>query len=85
LRLGSDQTQGTSCTRVLLIYMHTVMRTKALKHLEIAEKSLPNNVEILVEKAAIIVTRGRWEEYITLLEKALQLCPNDISILNRPG
>jgi serine/threonine-protein kinase len=49
--------------------------------LEIAEKSLPNNVEILVEKAAIIVTRGRWEEYITLLEKALQLCPNDISIL----
>ena len=34
----------------------------------------------MVEKAAIIVTVGRWEEYIHLLEKAQQLSPNDASI-----
>jgi len=80
LRLGSDQPRVHLALGYYYLYAYRD-EDKALKHLEIAEKSLPNNVEILVEKAAIIVTRGRWEEYITLLEKALQLCPNDVSIL----
>jgi serine/threonine-protein kinase len=56
-------------------------KEQALKQLEIAEKGLPNNVEIMVEKAEIIVTKGQWDEYINLLEKAQQLNPNDASIL----
>ena len=80
LRLGSDQPRVHLALGYYYLYAYRD-EDQALKHLEIAEKSLPNNVEILVEKAAIIVTRGRWEEYISLLEKALQLCPNDVSIL----
>jgi TolB-like protein/Flp pilus assembly protein TadD len=80
LRLGADQPRVHLALGYYYLYAYRD-EGQALKHLEIAEKSLPNNVEILVEKAAIIVTRGRWEEYITLLEKALELCPNDVSIL----
>ena len=80
LRLGSDQPRVHLALGYYYLYAYRD-EGQALRHLEIAEKSLPNNYEILVEKAAIIVTKGRWEEYITLLEKALQLCPNDVSIL----
>ena len=54
--------------------------TEALKHLEIAEKQLPADIEVLVGKAAIIMTLGRWDEYINLLGKAVLLSPNDASI-----
>lgn len=80
LRLGSDQPRVHLALGYYYLYAYRD-EDKALKHLEIAEKSLPGNVEILIEKAAIFVTKGRWEEYISLLEKALRLCPNDVSIL----
>ncbi len=80
LRLGSDQPKVHLALGYYYLYAYRD-ETQALKHLEIAEKSLPNNVEILLEKAAIIVTDGRWEEYIHLLERAKQLCPHDASII----
>jgi len=80
IRLGSDQPRVQIAIGYYYLYAYRD-EDQALRHLEIAEKSLPNDVEILVEKAAIIVTEGRWEEYIHLLEKAQQLSPNDPSII----
>ena len=80
IRLGSDQPRVHLALGYYYLYAYRD-EDQALKHLEIAEKSLPNDVEIMVEKAAIIVTKGRWEEYIHLLEKAHQISPNDVSIL----
>jgi TolB-like protein/Flp pilus assembly protein TadD len=80
LRLGSDQPRVHLALGYYYLYAYRD-EDQALKHLEIAEKSLPNDVEILVEKAAIIVTRGQWEEYIHLLEKAQQVSPHDVSII----
>jgi TolB-like protein/Flp pilus assembly protein TadD len=80
LRLGYDQPRVHLALGYYYLYAYRD-ETQALKHLEIAEKSLPNNVEILVEKAAIIVTDGQWEEHIHLLERAKQLCPHDASII----
>jgi serine/threonine-protein kinase len=81
LRLGSDQPRVHLALGYYYLYAYRD-EAQALKHLEIAEKSLPNDVEIIVEKAAIIVTKGQWEEYIHLLEKADQLRPHDVSILS---
>jgi TolB-like protein len=80
LRLGSDQPRVHLALGYYYLYAYRD-EDQALKHLEIAEKGLPNDVEILVEKAAIIVTKGQWEEYIHLLEKAQQVSPHDASIL----
>ena len=80
LRLGSDQPRVHLALGYYYLYAYRD-EDQALKHLEIAEKSLPNDVEILVEKAAIIVTKGQWEEYIHLLEKAQKVSPHDVSIL----
>ncbi len=54
---------------------------EALKHLEIAEKGMPNDVEVLYEKANIILTKGKWYESIKLFEKANEDNPRDASIL----
>jgi len=54
---------------------------EALKHLEIAEIGMPNDVEVLYEKANIILTKGRWHESISLFEKASEDNPVDVSIL----
>ncbi len=80
LKYGSDQPRVHLALGYYYLYTFRD-EEQALKHLEIAEKELPNNVEIMIEKADIIVNRGRWEEYIHLLEKADQLNPNDASIL----
>ncbi|MBN2883878.1 MAG: hypothetical protein JXN10_10135, partial [Clostridia bacterium] len=80
IRLGSDQPRVHIALGYYFLYTFRD-NEQALKHLEIAEKDLPNNIDILVEKADIVVTRGRWEEYIDLLERAHQLSPNDASIL----
>lgn len=54
---------------------------KALHHLEIAQKGLPNNIEILTGKAAVCIPYGRWEEYNALYEKAAEMSPRDPTIL----
>jgi len=79
IKFGSDQPRVHIALGYYYLYTFRD-NEQALKHLEIAEKSLPGNVEIMVEKADIIVTRGQWEECIRLLEKAQQLSPNDASI-----
>ncbi len=80
LRLGS----GNPAVHLAIGYYYLYAfrdEEQALKNLEIAEKSLPNDFEILVEKSAIIVTRGRWEESIQLLQKAQKMSPDNASIL----
>ena len=63
-------------------YYHWAYRDseKALKEWEIAEKSLPNKVEILIAKATFFEPQGRWEEAIATLKKAFKLSPRDASI-----
>ncbi|MCK4835332.1 MAG: protein kinase, partial [Candidatus Aminicenantes bacterium] len=53
---------------------------KALKEWALAEKSLPNNVEILTAKATFFEPQGRWEEAIATLKTAFKLSPRDASI-----
>ena len=79
LRYGTDQSGVHLSLGYYYLYAYRDTE-KALTHLEIAGKGLPNNAEIMVEKAAIIVILGRWEEFIDLLEKAQQLSPNDAYI-----
>jgi len=55
------------------------------EHWDIAEKGLPNNVEIIKAKAYDLQTQGRWEENIELLERAAILSPNDADIHSELG
>lgn len=79
LELGGDQPRVHLALGYYYLYAYRDQKG-ALKHLEIAEKGLPNNVEILIGKAAIFEPLGRWEEYIRLLDKACELSPLDPSI-----
>ncbi len=79
LELGPDQPEVHLAIGYYYLWAYR-NRKKALEHLEIAEKGLPNNVEIMLEKAAIFEPQGRWEEYINSLEKAIALSPRDASI-----
>jgi len=87
LRLGSDQSGVQIAVGYYYLYAYRD-ENQALKHLEIAEKNFPNDVDILadkvnilIEKAAINVTKGQWEEDIHLLEQAMELSPQDVSII----
>lgn len=80
LRLGKDNPRVHIALGYYYLYAFRD-EVQALKHLEIAQKSLPNDFEILVEKSAIIITKGRWEESIQLLQKAQKMSPDDASIL----
>ncbi|UCE19574.1 MAG: protein kinase [Gemmatimonadota bacterium] len=53
---------------------------QALKELEIAEKGLPNNAEILKAKAYIFELHGRYEEAQNAFERAFELSPRDASL-----
>jgi Flp pilus assembly protein TadD len=79
LRLGKDNPRVHIALGYYYLYAFRD-EVQALKHLEIAQKSLPNDFEILVEKSAIIITKGRWEESIQLLQKAQKMSPDDASI-----
>lgn len=79
MELGPDQPRVHLVLGYYYLYAHRDHES-ALKHLEIAEKGLPNNVEIIVGKAAIFEPLGRWEENINLLNKACELSPRDPSI-----
>ncbi len=79
LELGPEQPRVHLALGYYYLYAHRD-HNSALQHLEIAEKGLPNNVEIIVGKAAIFEPLGRWEENINLLNKACELSPRDPSI-----
>ncbi|GAJ09828.1 unnamed protein product, partial [marine sediment metagenome] len=80
LELGPDQPRVHLALGYYYLYAYRDHKS-ALKHLEIAEKDLPNDVEIITEKADILASLGRWEEYIKLLDKASELSPREPSIL----
>ncbi|MBZ0205882.1 MAG: hypothetical protein K8H89_06120 [Flavobacteriales bacterium] len=50
---------------------------KAMEHWSIAEKSMPNNAELIHARAMVMLTEGRIEECITELKKAVELSPKD--------
>jgi TolB-like protein/class 3 adenylate cyclase/Flp pilus assembly protein TadD len=79
LELGQDQPEVHLAIGYYYLWAYR-NRKKALEHLVIAEKGLPNNVEIMLKKAAIFEPQGRWEEYINSLERAIELSPRDASI-----
>src|SRR6266404_5555013 len=54
----------------------------ALKELSIAEKTLPNNAEVLWYSAAIYRNQGRWRESLATSERALNLDPRNAQIAN---
>jgi len=53
---------------------------KAFKELEIAEKGLPSNAEILKAKGYIFELHGRYEEARNAYERAFELSPRDASL-----
>jgi TolB-like protein/Flp pilus assembly protein TadD len=80
LRLGSDQPK----VHIELGYYYQWAvkdKVQALKQFEIAEKSLPNDFDVLLGKSEIIRTSGRWDEYYKMLEKLNQRRPNNASTL----
>ncbi|MEA1885644.1 MAG: hypothetical protein U9N72_00320 [Bacteroidota bacterium] len=54
---------------------------QALEHLRIAERGMPDDVEVLLEKSDIILPQGNYEEAIQLHEKASEASPLDAGIL----
>ncbi|MDT8402516.1 MAG: hypothetical protein RQ743_12545 [Bacteroidales bacterium] len=80
LKYGFDQPRVHLSLGYYFLYAYRDEK-QALKHLEIAERDLPYNFEIMVEKAYIIITMGHWEEYVNLLTKANEVNPNDASVL----
>lgn len=80
LEFGPDQPRVHLALGYYYQYAHRDHKS-ALKHLEIAEKDLPNEVEIIRAKADILAPLGRWVEHIQLLEKAYKLSPLEPSIL----
>lgn len=80
LRLGNDQAR----VHIELGYYYLWAlkdKIQALREFEIAEKSLPNDFEVLLAKSEIIKTSGRWEEYFSMLKKLNQRRPNNVSTL----
>ncbi|MEE8368372.1 MAG: hypothetical protein V3S30_08635, partial [Thermoanaerobaculia bacterium] len=52
----------------------------ALTQLAIAQRGLPNSVDVLSATAAILETQGRWQEALVKLERAFELSPRDASL-----
>ena len=68
--------------RILSYYYLWAFRDpeQALTELEIAEKGLPNNAEVLVAKAYIFMLQGRFAETREAFERAFELSPRDADI-----
>jgi TolB-like protein/class 3 adenylate cyclase/Flp pilus assembly protein TadD len=79
LEFGSDQPGVQIAIGYYYLWAYRNFKM-ALEHLEIAEKDLPNNVEILRAIATIYEPQGLWKESIQILEKASKLSPMDAAI-----
>lgn len=53
---------------------------RALEHLEFAERYRPNNVQVLIAKAELLIPLGKWDEYNKVLKKASELSPQDATV-----
>lgn len=79
LEFGSDQPGVQIAIGYYYLWAYGNFKI-GLKHLEIAEKDLPNNVEILRAKGTIYESQGLWKESIKIFEKAAKLSPRDAAI-----
>ena len=53
---------------------------RAFKEIEVAERVLPDNDDVLETKASILQLQGRWDEALEILKKAYALSPRDASL-----
>jgi serine/threonine protein kinase/tetratricopeptide (TPR) repeat protein len=58
-------------------------RAKALAEWAVAEKKMPNSVDILISKGDLYEPMGRWEEGIQVIERAFELSPKDADLPTR--
>jgi len=84
LKFGSDLPKVHLQLGYYYLFAYRDQKQKK-EHWDIAEKGLPNNVEIMKAKAYGFESQGRWEENIELLEKAAIISPNDADIYSDLG
>lgn len=53
---------------------------RALEHIEFTERYRPNNVQVLVAKADLLIPLGKWDEFNKVLKKASELSPQDATV-----
>jgi TolB-like protein/Flp pilus assembly protein TadD/predicted Ser/Thr protein kinase len=63
------------------LHYHRRDYDRALEEFEIAERSLPNDTEILSFKAFVLRRRGRWQEALATHEQVSRLNPRDVDSL----
>jgi len=80
LQYGSDDSRVHLALGYYYLYAYRD-KNQALEHLKIAEKGMPDDVEVLIEKGDIVLAQGNYEEAIQLFEKASEASPRDASIL----
>ena len=54
--------------------------SRALEEWAVAEKEMPNNVDILISKSDLYEPMGHWEEAIKVLKQAFEISPKDPGI-----
>ncbi len=57
--------------------------SKVREEWAVAEKEMPNNVDILVSKADLYEPMGRWEEAIQVIKRAFEISPKDPDLPTR--
>lgn len=80
LQYGSEEPRVHLALGYYYLYAYRD-ENQALEHLKIAERGMPDDAEVLVEKADIVLAQGNYEEAIHLLERASEASPRDASIL----
>jgi len=79
MELGSDIPEVQLALGYYYLYAYRD-HEKQEEHWGIAERGLPNNIEILKAKAYNFQSKGLWKEYLKALEKASELNPNDAEV-----
>jgi TolB-like protein/Tfp pilus assembly protein PilF len=84
LELGSDIPEVHLALGYYYLYAYRDQKQQE-EHWEIAERELPNNIEIMKAKASDFQSKGQWEESRKILEKASELNPNDAEVHSDMG
>jgi len=79
LEFGSDIPEVQLALGYYYLYAYRDQKQQE-EHWEIAERGLPNNVEIMKAKAYDFESRGLWKEYLKILEKVSERNPNDAEV-----
>lgn len=80
LQYGSEEPRVHLALGYYYLFAHRD-EYQALEHLKIAEQGIPDDVEVLVEKANIVLAQGNYDEAIQLLEKASEVSPRGVTQL----